>query len=135
MFRRLLKSQGAVRETAKSQVAARGKGDARMRAHSKSLRKTDISHEVLSECRKSPHRFSNSNFSPSVAPGTSGQRWAEGLNPFGILRTDHLHASRGHSRVSSRDSPVSNRLLRLARMCGQPVDTASMNFEPSLSIS
>ena len=51
---------------------------------------------------------------------------------FGI---DYLHASRTHSRVSSRDSPVSKRLLRLARMCGQPLDTAWMNFEPSLSIS
>src|SRR6266480_1898139 len=47
----------------------------------------------------------------------------------------YLHASRGHSRVSSNDSPVSKRLLRLARMCGHPFETASINFEPSFSIS
>jgi hypothetical protein len=49
------------------------------------------------------------------------------------LRINHLQASRGHSRVSSSDSPVSKRLLRLARICGHPVETASMNFEPSFS--
>jgi hypothetical protein len=57
------------------------------------------------------------------------------LNPDGISQWIHLHASRGHSRVSSSDSPVSKRLLRLARICGHPVETASMNFEPSFSIS
>jgi hypothetical protein len=31
--------------------------------------------------------------------------------------------------------PVSRRLLRLARMCGHPLDTDWMNFESRLSIS
>src|SRR5579863_2272701 len=41
----------------------------------------------------------------------------------------------GHSRVISSDSPVSSRLLRLERMAGHPLATASINFERGLSIS
>ena len=38
-------------------------------------------------------------------------------------------------RVSSSDSPVSSRLLRLERMVGQPLETAWMNFDCPRSIS
>ena len=38
-------------------------------------------------------------------------------------------------RVASSDSPVSRRLFRLARMCGQPFETASIIFDPGVSIS
>ena len=55
--------------------------------------------------------------------------------PVWVFRVNYLQPSRGHSRVSSNDSPVSSKLLRLARICGHPLDTASMNLEPSFSIS
>src|SRR4030095_16531881 len=45
------------------------------------------------------------------------------------------HNPFGQWRVSASDSPVSSRLLRLARMCGQSLDTASINFDSGLSIS
>ncbi len=41
----------------------------------------------------------------------------------------------GQRRVSSNASPVSSRLFRLDRMAGQPLDTPSMSFELSRSIS
>src|ERR1700685_2258152 len=39
----------------------------------------------------------------------------------------------GQRRVASSDSPVSSRLLRLARIGGQPADTAAMNFDAKRS--
>src|SRR5436853_52401 len=39
-----------------------------------------------------------------------------------------VHIPFGHWRVSTSDSPVSSRLLRLARMSGQPFDTAPISF-------
>jgi len=41
----------------------------------------------------------------------------------------------GQLRVDSSDSPVSSKLLRLDRICGQPLDTPLMNFEPLLSFT
>jgi hypothetical protein len=38
-------------------------------------------------------------------------------------------------RVSTSDSPVSSRLLRLARISGQPYETISMNREPGFPLS
>jgi hypothetical protein len=118
----------------KSQVAARTKGDARTRTHSKSSGKTHIWSRSAFGVRGVFAPLSKSNLSPSVGPKPR-LRWAAGSQSLEIIGSDHLHASRGHSRVSSSDSPVSRRLLRLARICGHPLDTAWMNFEPSLSIS
>src|SRR5277367_680238 len=50
------------------------------------------------------------------------------------MRLRH-HNFFGQLRVASSDSPVSNKLLRLARILGHPPDTASMSFDRSQSIS
>ena len=56
-----------------------------------------------------------------------------------VVRTQSLaetvHIPSGHLRVPSSDSPVSSRLLRLARIIGHPPETALMSFESVLSIS
>ena len=44
------------------------------------------------------------------------------------------HIPSGQRRVSSSDSPVSSRLFRLARIIGQPPETASMSFEPGVHL-
>src|SRR3954454_18269877 len=41
----------------------------------------------------------------------------------------------GHRRLSSSDSPVSRRLLRLARIIGHPLDTPSISFDSDFAIS
>src|SRR5262245_37834312 len=46
-----------------------------------------------------------------------------------------IYMSSGQRRVASSGAPVSRRLFRLARICGQPVDTAAMNFESGAPIS
>src|SRR5580704_16678262 len=51
-----------------------------------------------------------------------------------FVQTNLIQAFFGHLRVISSDSPVSNRLLRLERMGGQPCETAWMNLVPGLSI-
>src|SRR5580704_5944621 len=61
---------------------------------------------------------------PAYAGGSRGSRYS--VSP---------HIPSGHLRVSTSDSPVSSRLLRLDRMWGQPLETASMSFDLGWSLS
>jgi hypothetical protein len=59
-----------------------------------------------------------------------------GLCPlFCSASGEGLHMFFGQMRLASRDSPVSSRLLRLARIIGQPFETTWIVFDSGFSIS
>ncbi len=41
----------------------------------------------------------------------------------------------GQLRVASSDAPVSNKLFKLAKISGHPLETASMSFDPGVLLS
>jgi hypothetical protein len=90
----------------------------------------DCNARALTPTRKS----SIAVLSSRLRPNTKSRQWSQRrlLPGFDLAP---IQTPFGQRRVSTSDSPVSSRLLRLARIIGQPFDVASMNFEPGFSIS
>jgi hypothetical protein len=79
-------------------------------------------------------RYAGSPDSLELRDGVRSRKAESAPHPF-VLSPSSFHILSGQRRVSSRDSPVSRRLLRLARIAGHPVDVDSISFESALSIS
>src|SRR5262245_6291664 len=75
--------------------------------------------------------------SPPAGHGRSrpGLHDAPGSGHLEAARLTSARAWPRHALSAVRTSPVSSRLFRFDRTFGQPPDTASMNFDPVLSIS